>query len=159
MAYRVTMKGIQIEADSLDETLALVRQILATEGADIQVVSQELRAWNTESTGALLNAIRSHPQQKRLIELLYHAKEDGLLKEELVAMMEMGDARQLGGILSALSKNATRLGCFPIIEIEDSRTDDGWTSRYKLRSDFVEAVQERARQRNQKISQEPANAP
>lgn len=144
MSYRVTIDGVEIEMDTAEEVFRLLRN----SESDATVVGRAITGtvagiWNERT---LTEYLRSLPKgenfQIRAIRSLYYGQPDGLSQMDFIAQIEgIEDAQQLGGVLSGLAKNATKLGLPLACEIVTLPRDDGKrVYRYRLSPSFRAAL-------------------
>jgi len=130
MAYRIKIKNVQIEADTLAEVMELLKQSppISPDGG----LRLPIFAWTTHSVARFLDLIKTQAKQLAVLYELRSFAPDGLLKEELTKYLETS-AQQLGGVLAGIAKNAKKLNCEPPIEIEQTLKPAYPVSRRKNR--------------------------
>jgi hypothetical protein len=122
MAYKVIVGGIPIECDSADEALEIANRLGgAAQSAGSKQQKQpnpqpaggpQVSRWTESRVDEFLKTIKQ--QQRRLIDVLLENAEDGRTDAQLCQALNLaGGNMALGGVLTALKKNAKKVGADP----------------------------------------------
>jgi hypothetical protein len=143
VSYRVTINGTTVEMDSPEEVYQLLAKSSADSSSRVSIEGNGARQdWTAFKATQFLNRLPANSLQRRVIRLLYHAKPDGVSKEDLLKELETTDSQQAGGVLSGLAKNAKKLGLTSPLEIEKTRDQTGRrTYIYRLHGDFRQLLE------------------
>jgi hypothetical protein len=91
--------------------------------------------------------LNDQPLQRRLLNNLFLAGYKGKLKEDLVADLELDNAKQLAGPLSGLAKNAEKIGLAreAVYSMEKLQLNGARTYRYSLSESLISQLDEERR--------------
>jgi hypothetical protein len=134
MAFRVKIGNWEIETDTSQEMLDLLRAI-GLNGIQDQVVRKENNpiSWTAAGVTRLLEMVEQSPSQIKLLGTLGCATE-ALLKDDLAK--QFGSAQQLGGVLAGIAKNAKKIGSPPIFTVKKLQLNGNRTCRYHIDPEF-----------------------
>jgi hypothetical protein len=119
MAYKIVVGGVSIECDSADEAIEIANRLGAatpsngTRQSNPQTTGgPQVSRWTESRLEEFLKTIKQ--QQRRLIDVLLENAEDGRTDAQLCQSLGLtGGNMALGGVLTALKKNAKKVGADP----------------------------------------------
>jgi hypothetical protein len=143
MSYKVEIAGISITMDNPREVFELLKEAKRNGTSKLTMVASEEPArkleWTPDVVDSFTNLIRPLGNQRKVLLALFKAS-DWVTKADLMENLGLTDGQQLGGSLSGLSKNATKMGLPPVFEVERLQISGTRTSRYRLLSDLRSAI-------------------
>jgi len=141
MSYRVTIAGRTVEMDSPEEVYRLLQSTTVNGRHEVKAAPKR-QEWDDDRAAQFMADLQPGSLQMQVIWTLYHLETKSLSRDDLLAMMKISDAQQLGGAFSGLIKNAKKLGAPSPLFIKRIRDTKGnRTYEYSLDPAFRKAVE------------------